>query len=349
MKKYAASLVSKLHEQTEVVEQDGVQLLCKPVPDTDERDVLDSRVREVIVKKRAVKNPSSDFSLFHTRNRPDKVNYDISHEEIDEQETLVEITDDHYIDVFIFKAEDYIPDKPLIIYVHGGGFTAGNISLYRNEMRYLAEVTKGIIVFPEYRLAPENPYPAPVDDCLDVLKWTKNNCRKLGAANDRIVMIGDSAGGNLINSCLVKNDYRDIDLIIELYPVIDNQISKLEIADNFKIAAVDRDAVLARLNKMKHSQDINYYLLDKISAADPLVNLDQIADFTRIPQMTIISSQFDLLKIGSDKFIRDAKKNGKEIKSIRYLGCDHGFFDLIGIAPQAEEVCLEIADEINQL
>ncbi|RHW50599.1 alpha/beta hydrolase fold domain-containing protein [Lactobacillus bombicola] len=59
------------------------------------------------------------------------------------------------------------------------------------------------------------------DDCLGTLQWVKENYTKLGITSSQVVMVGDSAGGNLINSVLVKNDFKDIKLIIELYQVID--------------------------------------------------------------------------------------------------------------------------------
>ncbi|WEV71315.1 alpha/beta hydrolase [Lactobacillus sp. ESL0785] len=349
MKKYPDELVTKLHTNVEQIKKNGVTYIFKPVPDSEARNILDPRIKEVIKKKAAAKSKSRGYSLYHTRNRPDKVNYDITHEDVAQEEKLIKIGNERYIDVFIFKSANFDNTLPILIYLHGGGFTAGNIDLYRNEMRYLAETTQCLVIFPEYRLAPENPYPAAIDDCLETLQWVKKNHVQLGVGTEKVVMIGDSAGGNLINSVLVKNEFKDIKLIVELYPVIDNQISKLEIADKFPIVSEERDLVYSRLNKMKNSQDESLYLMDKVKTADPIVNLGEISDFNQIPAMTIISSQYDLLKLGSDAFIKKAAEQGKKINSIRYLGCDHGFFDLIGIAPQAEEVCLEIADEIHKV
>lgn len=130
--------------------------------------------------------------------------------------------------------------------------------------------------------------------------------------------------------------------------LLTNNIGKLEIGNRFEFIPEEHDMVYSRLNKMKKSQDVSLYLMGKIDTDNPIVNLSKISDFTKLPDMTIISSQYDLLKLSSDTFIKKAFKGGKKIKSIRYLGCDHGFFDLIGIAPQAEEVCWEIADEIYQ-
>lgn len=350
MKGYSDELVQKLHAQVEVYTENNIEHTCKPVPDSDQHNVLDGRIRDVIQKKMITKKKSSEFSLFGTRHRSDKINYDISDGTVNETEVLVNIQKDHYIDVFIFEPNHLEHNLPISIYIHGGGFIAGDITLYRNEMKYLAQVSRTVIIFPEYRLAPENPYSAAVDDCLGVLNWVKKNHNKLGSKITDVIMIGDSAGGNIMNSCLVKNNYTGIQLMIEMYPVIDPDISTLEIKNgNFSVDKMDKEAVESRLKKMKNSKDAAYYLMDKLSSNDPLVNLSKIDDYSKIPSMTIISSQYDLLKIDSDNFIRKAQNNGKKIRSIRYLGCDHGFFDLIGIAPQAEEVCWEIADEIKKL
>jgi acetyl esterase len=94
----------------------------------------------------------------------------------------------------------YRPDHPptgLVVYFHGGGFVIGSISLMDNVARELAHGSGAVVVSVGYRLAPENPYPAGLDDCETVTRWAWTHREQLGAASAPLAVAGESAGGNL--------------------------------------------------------------------------------------------------------------------------------------------------------
>ena len=90
-------------------------------------------------------------------------------------------------------------DRPagLVVYFHGGGFCIGSIGLMDNVARELAHCSGAAVVSVEYRLAPEHPYPAGLDDCETVTRWALANASQLGAWPSSVVVAGESAGGNL--------------------------------------------------------------------------------------------------------------------------------------------------------
>lgn len=118
-------------------------------------------------------------------------------------------------------------EKPngLIVYFHGGGFCLGSISLMDNVARELAHVTGSTVISVEYRLAPEHPYPAGLDDCEAVTRWALRNAPRFGGPEDAVLIAGESAGGNLAAAvCLRLRDtnvaQRPLGQAL-VYPVVD--------------------------------------------------------------------------------------------------------------------------------
>jgi acetyl esterase len=96
---------------------------------------------------------------------------------------------------------------PLVIYYHGGGFVVGSLDSHDRVMRLLALDSGAAVIGVDYRLAPEHPFPAPLDDCVAACGWIRDQAGPLGIDPDRIVLAGDSAGANLALASLL--DLRD--------------------------------------------------------------------------------------------------------------------------------------------
>lgn len=86
---------------------------------------------------------------------------------------------------------------PTVVFYHGGGWTLGSVNTYDSVARYLAAEIPAVVVSVDYRLAPENPFPAAVDDATTALRWAVAHVGELGGDPARIAVAGDSGGGNL--------------------------------------------------------------------------------------------------------------------------------------------------------
>lgn len=75
----------------------------------------------------------------------------------------------------------------------------------------------------------------------------------------------------------------------------------------------------------------------------------EVEDLSWLPAMTVVCGEYDFLRLPSDMFVKKARSAGVPVRSLRYLGCDHGFMEKVGVLPQAEEVLLDMADTLKNL
>ena len=125
--------------------------------------------------------------------------------------------------VRVYTADVPTP-RPLIVYFHGGGFVFCSLDTHDNTCRRLTNATGSVVVSVDYRLAPEHRWPAAADDCSAATQWCHENAAALGADADRLVVAGDSAGGNLAAvTALFARDRggAPIRCQVLVYPVID--------------------------------------------------------------------------------------------------------------------------------
>jgi acetyl esterase len=357
---YDKTLVSEIQKKEyTTVSVNGIETVCKPVPDDDRKNILDPRVLQIAIKKKEIHNNitfASKYSLRSQRYRPDKINYDLTESDVVMDEILIPINDNHYIDAFVSYQPSSQINRPAMIFIHGGGFTAGEYSIYCNAMKFLAEQSGGIIIFPEYRLAPENPFPCGLEDSWGTVLWAYNNAASLGIDKDKIMVAGDSAGGNFAAGCAIKDDKHIIKKLFLLYPGIDSTPLEKQTAyswsyDLYPVIEEHKDLAYNRIERIKSGGNSleKYYLQGRTDYRDPLVSPVYYPNLKKFPRTILASAEYDYLRVGTDYFASLLKKNGVDVKNIHYLGCDHGFLDCIGIEPQAEEVCLLMADELSSL
>lgn len=115
-------------------------------------------------------------------------------------------------------------NAPALLYLHGGGFVIGSPESHEDICRILANAAGGVVVSPDYRLAPEHPFPAALEDCAATLRWMRDQAAMLGIDAGRIVVAGDSAGGNLAAVTALMARDGDVPSVVGqllIYPVTD--------------------------------------------------------------------------------------------------------------------------------
>ncbi len=131
-------------------------------------------------------------------------------------------------DVFVrvYQPADRPATLPALLWIHGGGYVLGSVERDDLLAKHLAKVGNCVVASVEYRLAPEHPFPAPVEDCYAALKWLAAHSAELGVNKSRIAIGGASAGGGLAAGlALLTRDRAEVDLAFQLliYPMIDDR------------------------------------------------------------------------------------------------------------------------------
>ena len=134
----------------------------------------------------------------------------------------------------------------VIVYYHGGGWTIGDLDGVDATLRLLANQTGCTVVSVDYRLAPENPFPAAVDDAMAAAQWAAANLAALAAPGAPLMVMGDSAGGNLSAVvCILARDAGgpQIDLQVLVYPATDGDVDSPAM-HAFEPPFLDRDDII---------------------------------------------------------------------------------------------------------
>src|SRR4051794_40495255 len=100
------------------------------------------------------------------------------------------------ISIRIYRPEADGP-VPTVVFFHGGGFVIGDIDTHDDHTRLICHDVEAVVVSVDYRLAPEHPFPAGLEDCLAATRWAFDSIDELGGDPARVAVAGDSAGGNL--------------------------------------------------------------------------------------------------------------------------------------------------------
>jgi len=106
--------------------------------------------------------------------------------------------------VRIYTPPNHVGNKPVVVFYHGGGWAMGDLNGEDYELREMCRDTGLVIVSTEYRLAPQNPYPAGLDDCITAYKWVLQSSSSLNTMPNQVITCGTSAGGNLALAVALK-------------------------------------------------------------------------------------------------------------------------------------------------
>ena len=236
----------------------------------------------------------------------------------------------------------YTPEKgnklPLIIYSHGGGFVSGNIDDYDNVCRKLSKSSKAIVVSVDYSLAPENPYPAGVNDVYAVLQWVYENGESINGDSSRISLVGDSAGGNLsavVSQMAIDKAGPHIISQVLIYPT--TNIYELN-TESWKDFGIDYN--ITRENSEEFLSLYAPRIEDrKNENASPLL----AKDFKGLPDTLIITAEFDPLRDEGENYGIKLKEAGVNVVSTRYTGVTHGFITMDKITKKSDKALNEIS------
>ena len=216
------------------------------------------------------------------------------------------------------------PARGVIVYYHGGGWVIGTIDEYDALGRKLAERTSCAVVMVDYRLAPEYPFPTPVDDSYAALEWT---AARLGAIAGRedvpLIVAGDSAGGNL--SAVMAQRARDrggpsIALQVLIYPVTDADLERESYVDPEHQLLLTRDAMIWFWD---------HYVPDKSQRSHTDASPLQASNLSGLPPAVVLTAEHDPLRDEGEDYAKRLEAAGVPVNFKRHDGQIHGFFQLL--------------------
>jgi acetyl esterase len=220
-----------------------------------------------------------------------------------------------------------------LMFIHGGGFVIGDLDSYDAQCRILCSRVGVTVVSVDYRLAPEHPFPAGVEDALAAFDWVAEH--EAGP----IVVGGDSAGGNL--STVTAQARRDSGIAAQLliYPAADlaNEYPSME--ENGEGLFLTRDD----MDWFHH----HYLGEDDAARSDPRASPLLADDLSRLPPALVYTAQYDPLRDAGDAYAEALSAAGVEVIHRRFEGLVHGFFGLGPLSRAAQAAIDQICDDLR--
>ena len=225
--------------------------------------------------------------------------------------------------------------RPIMMYFHGGGYVKGGLDETDAFCRRLARTTGNVVVSVDYRLAPEHPYPAALDDAYQCSLWAHENADALGATKDSFSVWGESAGGNLAAViCLLARSDEEIEISrqILLQPVVDFTLSFPSIGMPASECLVPRED-LAWYYEEYYEGDTSDFRVSPVFADD----------VSGLPPALIITAEHDTLRDEGKAYADKLESSGVPTKYSCYSGMIHGFLQMAGLVDEAQAAIDEIA------
>lgn len=225
---------------------------------------------------------------------------------------------------------------PLLVFFHGSGFVLCSLDTHDGMCRNLCAGAGCVVVSVDYRLSPEHKFPAPLDDCVCATHWAVQHADELSADGARVVLAGDSAGGNLAAATALR--LRD-----EGGPVLQGQLLIYPVTDyhtpgtpsyraNAEGYGLTRDTMIWFWN---------HYLADPADAANPYASPLRAASVAGLPPALLVTAEFDPLCDEGEDYAARLRAAGVPVRLSRWAGMNHGFFFWVGIVDKADAAMAE--------
>ena len=225
---------------------------------------------------------------------------------------------------------------PLLVFFHGSGFVLCSLDTHDGMCRNLAAGIGCIVVSVDYRLAPEHKFPKGPDDCLAATRWAAAHAAELSADPARIMVAGDSAGGNMAAvTALRLRDEGGPALCGQmlLYPVTDyHRPGTPSYAENADGYGLTRDTM---------EWFWGHYLNDAAEAANPYASPLRAPDLAGLPPAYVMSAEYDPLRDEAELYGERLRAAGVPAEITRRPGMNHGFLFWVGVVGGADAAMAE--------
>ncbi len=228
----------------------------------------------------------------------------------------------------------------LVTYLHGGGWVIGAPADYEVLGRTLVAQTGCAVLLPEYRLAPEHPFPAGLEDCEDALLWSWGERDRLLGWAAPLLVAGDSAGGNLatVAAAALRDRLRLAGQAL-IYPVTDAE---------FETASYREYGVGLPLSRQDMRWFFGHYA-PQCAWTDPRIAPLRASSVAGLPPAVIVTAEYDVLRDEGEAYATRLEAEGVPIALRRYAGMTHGFIRFHDLIDTAGKAVRDLADDIVRL
>jgi acetyl esterase len=230
---------------------------------------------------------------------------------------------------------------PLLVYYHGGGWVIGDLDIYDDLCRLIAAAAGCLLLSVDYRLAPEHPFPQPLEDAFASFEWTAANAEALGADPKRIAVGGDSAGANMATVvCHMAGEGGGARPAMQLlfYPVtdsIEDTRSRKLFSEGFILTKADMDKFEAA------------YLPPGVDASDQRISVLQCPDLHGLPAAYVATAGFDPLRDEGEAYALRMRDCGVRVALRRHAGLIHTFVNQTAVNASALGAVLEACGAVR--
>lgn len=229
-----------------------------------------------------------------------------------------------------------------LVFYHGGGWVLGDLESHDAVCKQIAARAGIVVVAVDYRLAPEHKFPAAVDDCIAATAWVAQNATSLGIDPDKLLVGGDSAGGNL--AAVVAIHARDhagprIAAQLLVYPVTDLAMDTPSHSDPEAGVSLTHEA-------MRWFCD--HYLADQSEIGDWRLSPLKAPSLENLPPAFVSTCGADPLHDEGEEFARRLRDAGNLVVHSDYRGQFHGLLNMGRVIPEADKLLDEVADWLRQ-
>ena len=244
----------------------------------------------------------------------------------------------------IYTPEGNHSSYPILLFFHGGGFVAGTLEEFDPFCTSVASGASCVVVSVGYRLAPEHPHPAAVEDAVAAIRWITENAKGLSGDPTRMAVAGDSAGGNLaaVSSLILRDQgFSTLRYQILICPWVD--LSSC-CTDSFRYFG---DGLWLSTPSLQWYRD--HYLHTPQQAFSPFVSPLLAEDMSGLPSALVITAEFDILRDQGEAYARRLRDHGIAVQWTRYPGMLHDFVILPGLFARAQEAIHEICQALHDV
>ena len=232
---------------------------------------------------------------------------------------------------------------PVVVYFHGGGFVIGDLDTHDVLCRQLANASGCAVVSVDYRMAPEHPFPAAVNDCIAATDWVRRHASSLGIDPARLAVAGDSAGGSLAAVVSItardRGDDPPIRFQLLIYPGTDVRCTAASHETNGAGYLLTRESI---------SYFVGHYISDSSHLLDWRASPLLRDDLARLPPALVLTAGYDPLRDEGLAYAQRLSEAGNRATSICFDRQIHGFITMGKVIEEAETAVTLCASELRR-